>query len=103
MVAELKVWCQPNGIVTLYEILERDNVDIRNPANFDGNSLRAYKKEEIIIEDEQNLVDFTDSSSHKSQKRARCNERKSGGRSSSDGNSRNYLSIILPIPQLSLL
>lgn len=91
LLAELKVWCQPDGIVTLYEKLERDKIDNQKPVNVNDNLQRACKKEQSVIEDEQKIVDLTDdSSTHTSKKRARQDKSNSSG-----GNSRSSLTLDL--------
>mmetsp|Transcript_6214 Transcript_6214/g.6377 ORF Transcript_6214/g.6377 Transcript_6214/m.6377 type:complete len:325 (+) Transcript_6214:37-1011(+) len=101
LVAELKVWCQPDGIVSLFERLERekDNDDIQQPvdSNVDSNDdvLQPCKIEKRVIADTNQLLDLTDdSSSHSSKKQARQDSSSSSG-SSSGSNGGNSLPIDL--------
>jgi hypothetical protein len=92
VVAELKVWCQPDAIVSLFERLERekDNDDTQQPvdSNVDSNDdvLQPCKIEKRVIAGTNQLLDLTnDSSSHSSKKRAR--EDDSSSSSGSNGGS----------------
>jgi hypothetical protein len=102
LVAELKVWCQPDGIVSLFERLEREKDDdnIQQPvdSNFDSNDdvLQPCKIEKRVIADTNQLLDLTDdSSSHSSKKQAREDNSSSSSSSSSGSNGGNSLPIDL--------
>jgi hypothetical protein len=93
LVAELKVWCQPDGIVSLFERLERekDNDDAQQPvdSNVDSNDniVQPCKIEKRVIAGTSQLVDLTGgfSSSHSSKKRGREDDSSSSSSSGSNG------------------